>query len=53
MPKGLVGGMEVDEKKASKVKHNGKLYYFCSPTCQWAFKENPKQFIKGKSKMEM
>ncbi len=46
MAKDPVCGMEVDEKKASKIKHNGKTYYFCSPTCQWAFKENPKQFVK-------
>ncbi|MBI4447765.1 YHS domain-containing protein [Candidatus Woesearchaeota archaeon] len=46
MAKDLVCGMEVNENKATKVKYNGKTYYFCSPTCQWAFKENPKQFVK-------
>jgi len=46
MTKDLVCGMEIDEKKGSNVKYKGKTYYFCSPTCQWAFKENPEQFLK-------
>jgi Cu+-exporting ATPase len=46
MPKDVVCGMEVDEKKAAKVKYKGKTFYFCSPTCQWAFESNPKQFVK-------
>jgi YHS domain-containing protein len=41
--------MEVDEKKAGKTEHNGKTYYFCGPTCQWAFKENPELFIQKES----
>lgn len=44
MVKDVVCGMEVDEKKAPKAEHDGKEYYFCGPTCQWAFTENPKQF---------
>ena len=50
MAKDLVCGMEVDEKKVAKIKYKNKTYYFCSPTCQWAFESNPKQFIKGKVK---
>lgn len=46
MPKDPVCKMDVDAKKAAKATHKGKNYYFCSPTCQWAFKENPKQFVK-------
>ncbi len=46
MVKDPVCKMEVDKKKSTKIKHNGKEYYFCSPTCEWAFKENPKQFTK-------
>ena len=46
MAKDLVCGMEVDEKKAAKAQYEGKTYYFCSPTCQWAFNKNPKQFVK-------
>jgi YHS domain-containing protein len=38
--------MKIDEKKATKLKHKGKVYYFCSPTCQWAFKNKPEQFVK-------
>ena len=50
MAKDLVCGMEVDEKKVAKIKYKNKTYYFCSPTCQWAFESNPEQFIKGKVK---
>ena len=46
MTKDPVCNMEIDEKKASKGEYKGKAYYFCSPTCQWAFNENPKQFVK-------
>ncbi len=46
MAKDPVCKMNVNEKKAAKAKYKGKTYYFCSPTCQWAFKENPKQFVK-------
>ncbi len=46
MAKDPVCGMTVDEKKAAKVTHKGKTYYFCNPSCQWAFESNPKQFVK-------
>ncbi len=46
MAKDVVCGMEVDEKKAIKEVYKGKTYYFCSPSCQWAFKQNPEQFLK-------
>lgn len=46
MKKDTVCGMDVDEKKSAKVNYKGKAYYFCSPTCKWAFEKNPKQFIK-------
>jgi len=47
MAKDLVCNMDVDPKKASKATHKGKTYYFCSATCQWAFKENPDQLLKS------
>ena len=46
MTKDFVCNMEVNEKKAAKIEYKGKTYYFCSPTFPWAFKENPKQFVK-------
>lgn len=46
MKKDPVCGMDVDEKKAAKKEHEGETYYFCGPTCQWAFENNPDQFIK-------
>ncbi len=49
MTKDPVCGMEIDEKRSDTMKHKGKTYHFCSPTCKWAFKENPEQFVaKGK-----
>lgn len=30
-------GMEVDEKTALRVEHEGKTYYFCSPGCRDKF----------------
>jgi YHS domain-containing protein len=47
MAKDPVCKMEVDEKKAAKKNYKGKIYYFCSPTCQWAFEENPEQFLES------
>lgn len=44
MAKDLVCGMEGDFKIT--LKHKGKTYYFCSPTCKWAFEKNPGQFLK-------
>lgn len=40
-----VCGMEIENENL-KESFNGKTYYFCNPTCQWAFQKNPKQFIK-------
>jgi YHS domain-containing protein len=45
MAKDPVCKMEVDEKKAAKEKYEGRTYYFCSPSCQWAFKEKPEEFV--------
>jgi YHS domain-containing protein len=53
MAKDPVCNMDVDEKKSAKLKHKSKIYYFCSPTCQWAFKENPEQFMSSKEKIKM
>ncbi len=46
MVKDPVCGMNVDEKKAAKMQYQGKIYYFCSPTCKWAFEKEPQQFVK-------
>ena len=46
MTKDSLCKMKVDENKAAKGKYKGKTYYFCSPTCQWTFEENPTQFVK-------
>lgn len=49
MVKELVCGMKVDEAKAPKIEHSNKTYYFCEPTCQWAFTEKLEQFASEKS----
>jgi len=49
MVKDLVCDMDIDENKAPKMEYKGKTYYFCGPTCQWAFKENPELFINKES----
>ncbi len=47
MAKDPVCEMEMDEKKTKNRKsYRGKMYYFCSPTCRWAFEGNPQQFVK-------
>lgn len=46
MAKDPVCGMEVDESKAAKTDYQGKTYYFCNASCQWAFETKPEQFIK-------
>lgn len=46
MVKDPVCGMEIDEKKSINHNHKGKEYHFCNPTCEWAFKSNPDQFVK-------
>lgn len=46
--KDLVCNMDVDPKKALKKTYKGKDYYFCGPSCEWAFDNDPKQFINKK-----
>jgi YHS domain-containing protein len=46
MAKDIVCEMECDEKTAAKYEYKGKVYYFCSASCLWAFQENPDQFLK-------
>ena len=47
MAKDPVCGMEVDEKKAAKSEFKGKAYYFCSPTCKWAFDSSPETYAES------
>ncbi len=48
MAKDPVCGMEVNEEKADRIEYKSKTYYFCCPSCKFAFKRNPEQFIKNK-----
>lgn len=49
MPKDPVCGMNVDEKSKLIATHSKVKYYFCSTSCQQAFKVNPLQYIGGKA----
>jgi len=46
MTKDPVCGMEVDEKTARyKSIEAGKVYYFCSPSCQTEFSKDPEKYM--------
>lgn len=41
-----VCGMQVDENTADwSAEHEGKTYYFCSPGCLNAFREQPEEYL--------
>ncbi len=42
MPKDPICGMQVDERKAIRVKRDGLAYYFCSGTCKRRFLDQKK-----------
>lgn len=43
-----VCGMPINENTASyKSKFGGKTYYFCSLSCEYAFKQNPEKYIEN------
>ena len=43
-----VCGMKVRVKKAAATaEHEGERYYFCSPSCQRTFLENPAKYVAG------
>ncbi|EQB63975.1 MAG: hypothetical protein RBG1_1C00001G1554 [candidate division Zixibacteria bacterium RBG-1] len=49
MAKDLVCGMEVNPETAEyKTSYSGTTYYFCSPSCQKRFQENPLKYINQK-----
>ena len=47
MEKDPVCGMQVDPAKAAGSSvHDGRTYYFCSPTCKQKFDASPGQYVK-------
>jgi len=47
MEKDPVCGMQVDPAKAAGSSvHDGRTYYFCSPSCKQKFDANPTQHAK-------
>jgi len=48
MPKDLVCGMEVDEKKAEATStYQENTYYFCAKGCKVAFDKEPEKYLSG------
>ena len=47
MARDPVCGMDVNEEKADRMEYKGKKYYFCCPSCKFAFKRNPEQFVEN------
>jgi YHS domain-containing protein len=43
----LICGMKVDPKTSLQSTYQGKVYYFCAPSCQRSFSKRPEDFIKG------
>ncbi len=42
-----VCGMNIDEKRASTVRHGDKTYYFCSAGCKTTFEKDPAKYAKS------
>jgi YHS domain-containing protein len=42
----LVCGMKVDPKTSLQYTYQGKVYYFCAPSCKRSFAKKPEDFIK-------
>ena len=41
-----VCGMHIDsEEAAGTIEHGGRTYYFCSQTCDDAFKADPTSYV--------
>jgi YHS domain-containing protein len=43
----LVCGMKVDPKTSLQSTYQGKIYYFCAPSCQRDFNKKPEEYIKS------
>jgi YHS domain-containing protein len=42
-----VCGMQIDsDNAAGQSEHQGRTYYFCSPSCQREFDSHPAQFVE-------
>lgn len=44
-----VCSMAVTEQSAHRVQEQGKVYYFCSASCQAKFEQNPSAYISNKA----
>jgi YHS domain-containing protein len=53
MAKDVVCGMEVDEQQAAgRSKYQGRTYYFCSPSCQQCFEDDPRRYADVRTAQE-
>jgi YHS domain-containing protein len=39
--------VESNPKASASTEYKGKMYYFCSPSCQDAFEKEPHKFVKN------
>ncbi len=47
MERDPVCGMQVDPQKAAgQREYQGRVYYFCSTSCQQKFEQNPGQYAE-------
>ena len=46
MVKDPVCGMNVDEKTATAVTYEGKIYYFCSYGCKANFQKDQTKYVR-------
>lgn len=48
MVKDPVCGLSIDERQARATsEHEGRVYYFCSPSCQQIFAQDPERHARG------
>jgi YHS domain-containing protein len=53
MAKDVVCGMEVDEQQAAgRREYQGRTYYFCSPSCQQRFEDDPRRYADVRTAQE-
>jgi len=44
------GAIASEKRDGTKVKHNGKNYYFCSERCEETFKKEPSKYERKTKK---
>ena len=55
MAKDVVCGMDVDISASAvlRAEHQGKTYYFCTPSCRESFLKNPSKYLVKDPKFQI